>query len=276
MSARTQKADAIVIGGGLAATAAARFLARAGRTVTLILESEGLPPPLADFPALHRLPQRRDLAAAGLTLLAAEGAGVGWAPLAARVVGPPLPDSATELPGALVDQPALMAAWRDEVRAAGGRVVATRVRGLSIIEGVVLGAITEAGRWDAPLLLNASDDERAIALGRMARESFDLALLPVPLSHCPTLASDGARATAGGALAWPDGRTGSFVVGESSLLFPEGTHCVARDMVARSPLDRPLLLGAGSARGAWRLLGTAGWPLLALGAAHWLAQACAP
>lgn len=46
----------------------------------------------------------------------------------------------------------------------------TRVRGVSVIENAILGAIAEDARYDAPVVMNASQDERYAAYARMMRQ----------------------------------------------------------------------------------------------------------
>jgi glycine/D-amino acid oxidase-like deaminating enzyme len=49
-------------------------------------------------------------------------------------------------------------------------VVGTWVRGISVIENVILGAIAEDARYDSRIVVNASQDERHAAYARMMRQ----------------------------------------------------------------------------------------------------------
>lgn len=49
-------------------------------------------------------------------------------------------------------------------------VVGTWVRGISVIENAILGAIAEDARYDSRIVVNASQDERHAAYARMMRQ----------------------------------------------------------------------------------------------------------
>lgn len=49
-------------------------------------------------------------------------------------------------------------------------VVGTRVRGISVIENSILGAIAEDARYDSRIVVNLAEDERHAAFARMMRQ----------------------------------------------------------------------------------------------------------
>lgn len=296
MTARPQKADVIVIGSGLAAHALAWLLARQGRRVALLAEADPAPWALPDFVLWQPVGPRLAAALRGWDVLAAVAEsleGPAWTPLEAhpllapgdepelaarlarandRALTAAAPGGSTRLRGVLFEPARLLPAMARAVEARGGAVErGARVRGISVIEDEVLGAVSAAARWGAPVVVNAADDERAMAVARMAREPLDLTFVPAPLIHCRTSGEDVA-ATLHGEARWNDAAGGSYVLGASPLLQPTGA-CRTLAMVTRSALTQPPLAGpAERVRGSWRLLGTAGWPLVALGAATQLAE----
>jgi glycine/D-amino acid oxidase-like deaminating enzyme len=232
-SARPRKVEVVVLGRGLAAVALAWLLAEQGRSVALLVESPGLESgPRPGWRGWHRGPPS-SLAAAGEEQLRR------W--YDAGVPGIEAHD-AGEWPLWLLDYDLLLPDLADGLRAQKGCFVATgtRVRGISIIENRVLGAIAEDARYDARSLVNAAEDERYAAFMRMMRQPDNLELQPFSPIASPSIhfASDGTPA------------------------YPRAT-----------PFLRDRLPPAGeslSTAGACRIRGVAGWPLLALGAARHL------
>ncbi len=49
-------------------------------------------------------------------------------------------------------------------------ITGTRVRGISVIEKTILGAIAEDARYDAPVVINAAEDDRHAAYARMMHQ----------------------------------------------------------------------------------------------------------
>ncbi|HYN89317.1 MAG TPA: hypothetical protein VER55_12335, partial [Ardenticatenaceae bacterium] len=111
-----------------------------------------------------------------------------------------------------------------------------------------------------------------MAIARMAREPLDLSFHAVPLAECPTADGSYPVVTSGGDARWADQTGAHFLLGEASSLEPPAT-CRTLGIIARASLAQPLLASpAQRVRGSWRLLGTAGWPLVAFGAAAALAS----
>lgn len=244
---KARKSEVIVLGRGLAAAALAVLLVEQGRRVALLVEEPGweqgvrpawpgwhLPIPGVAPAAAHEAPDR--LAAAGAALLAKWHAGA-LPGIEAQQVGHPDPLW-------LLDYGQLLPALGARV-AAGERswcAENTHVRGLSVIENAALGAVAEDARYDARVVVNAAEDERHAAFSRMLRQPGALALstvVPEP-SASPRLA-------------------------DSALAAFPGAQPFARD-------GGTLYVGPATVKGAWQVRGVAGWPLLALGAAAWLAE----
>lgn len=240
MTARPRKVDTIVLGRGLAAATLAWALAQAGRRVALLVEEPGWAADLHPaWVAAHPTGEQATLAARGAAMLQA------W-----QAQGLP---GITEQPIAggeslwLLDYDRLLPALGEQLGAGEGCwcAVGTRVRGISVIENAILGAIAEDARYDARQLVNAAEDERHSAFARMMRHPRTLDLqpsapvLPTPLPRLeqPTLA----------------------------LLTAPRPHDRGAPVAEETPV-----------RGAWRLAGVAGWPLLALGLAADLADRLPP
>ena len=134
-----------------------------------------------------------------------------------------------------VDYGALLPALADRIAAGTRCAVVTegRVRGLSVIEGAFLGAIAEEARYDARLVVNAAEDERYASFSRMLRQPHALEFFP----FAPTASENAAHA-----------------------------QPTSAQRSAPTPVAEPL-----EVRGAWRLYGATGWPLLTLGLARELA-----
>jgi hypothetical protein len=137
----------------------------------------------------------------------------------------------------LLDYDELLPALGERIAAGTGCWVAegTRVRGISVIEKAILGAIAEDARYDARQLINAAEDKRYRAFSRMMRQRDALDLLPfTPTQSTIPQAS-------------PDGQAS----------YPNVT-AFERDR-------HPPTLEQTSVKGGWRIRGVAGWALLALG-----------
>jgi hypothetical protein len=200
MTARPRKVEIIVLGRGLAAAALAALLVARGRAVALLVEEPGWETgQRRDAPGEHQ-GEHIVLAERGALLLAEwQAAGV--------------PGLSREGAHWLLDYDRLLPALGEQI-AAGERssvALGTHVRGISVIEGAILGAIAEDARYDARIVVNAAQDERHAAFGRMMREPH--------------------------------------------------------------PLDpHAYFAGMTEVKGAWRISGVAGWPLLGLAAAAHLAE----
>ena len=256
MITRPRKVEIVVLGRGLAASALADGLVQQGRGVALLVEQPawegGLRPGWEGWhvanepgnvganPSARPGGKREPLAAGkreGLPLLAAEGAkqlaawqkeglpGISSHPLGNR---PPL---------WLLDYDQLLPALGERIAAGTGCWVAegTRVRGISVIENAILGAIAEDARYDARQVINAAEDKRYAAFARMMRRRHSLDLVP----FTPT-ASTSVNGTQDGQAAYPN-----------ALPFNRDRH---QPMIEETTV-----------KGAWRMYGVAGWPLLALG-----------
>ena len=80
----------------------------------------------------------------------------------------------------LLDYEQLLPALAERI-AAGKRcwvAEATRVRGISVIENAILGAIAEDARYDARQLINAAEGKRYASFARMMRRRHSLDLVP--------------------------------------------------------------------------------------------------
>lgn len=240
MITRPRKVEVIVLGRGLAAAALALLLAQRGRRVALLVEEPGWDS--ATYPAWqgwHHAKEQRVRAAAGAALLAQ------WQTAAMPGIAAHPTDAG---PLWRLDYAALLPALGQRIEQLGEPeegtradrrstwiAQATRVRGISVIENAILGAIAEDARYDARAVVNAAEDARYSAFARMMRQPASLDLRPVT----PDLPPD-TPAT------WP-------------------AAAALRDHAA-------LEVGATPVVGAWQLRGIAGWPLLALGAALRLAE----
>lgn len=280
----------IIVGSGLAAHAAALLLTRKGLRPALLVERAPEPVALPDFVLWQPVGARLAAALRGWDMLEAligDREGPIWTRLEARLLlgdgdegelaarraaagdrelTATAPGEKRLVRGVLFEPESLLLAMTQAIEAGGGVVErGARVRGISVIGDEVLGAVSEAARWDAPAVVNAADDERAMAVARMAREPLDLTFVPSPLGHCRPAVEDTAATLNGDAL-WSD-RGGVSILGDSPLLQPAGS-CRTLAMVLRSALTQPPLVGPSPrVRGSWRLLRTAGWPFAALGAA---------
>lgn len=176
MSARPRKVACIVIGRGLAAAALAAQLAARGTRVALLVEEPGWEEGQRLARAAWPEGERAALALQGLALLAE------WQ--AAGLPGlTPMDEGCWRL-----DYDQLLPALGEQLAAHEGCHLAygTRVRGISVIEGAILGAIAEDARYDARQLVNAAEDARHSALARMAREPHgELALKPFTPHELP-------------------------------------------------------------------------------------------
>ncbi len=163
MNARPRKAEIIVLGRGLAAAALAALLVARGRTVALLVEEPSWERGMRTAKAGALTGTDAELAAHGSALLPA------WQ--AARLPGISSAEE-KEPPVWSLDYDLLLPALGEQVAAAERCWLAmdTHVRGISVIEGAILGAIAEDSRYDARVLVNAAEDERQSAFARMMRE----------------------------------------------------------------------------------------------------------
>ncbi|MDQ4075438.1 MAG: hypothetical protein M3220_04235 [Chloroflexota bacterium] len=231
MSTRPRKVETIVLGRGLAAAALADTLRQQGRRVALLVEAPGWEQGTrAAWRGWHRGSARAALAERGEVLLK-EWQAVGLPGITFHDVG-------HELPVWLLDYGQLLPAIGECIAAGEDCWVAvgTRVRGISVIENAILGAIAEDSRYDARQAINAAEDERYAAFARMMRHPDKLDLVPVTPTDNLRL---GIRDD--GSSAWP------------------GASPFVRDRSEVAIEETPVM-------GAWRVRGVAGWPLLALGA----------
>jgi hypothetical protein len=236
MNARPRKVDVIVLGRGLAAAAAADALALAGRRVALLAEAPGWERGVRPGWQGWYIGQPTVFAAAGAATLErwqAEG-----------LPGLTPHDVGHLYPLWLVNLDELLPALGERIGAAPGCWVATetQVRGVSVIENGILGAIAEDSRYDARHVVNASEDERHAAYARMMRKPHELELT----------------------LVTPHSSDEIYLKPDGVLGYPEAAP-YWRD-------DQPIVVGPTSVQGAWRVAGVAGRPTLAIGAALHVAE----
>lgn len=268
--ARPGKADLLVVGEGLTALLLALEAGRAGRRVVLVREHGWpVPPGPAEWPAVSPMggAERRALAQPGWSLLAS---------LAEHLPGVHLGEiawleasdtSPQRVPAAWLDAGRLFPALAEEVKRAGVEVVRTTVRGISVIEGQVLGVVTEARRWDGRGMVIATEEAaRAYALTRMAQDPQRVEEVTWPLRRL--LREGEARASP----------TGIFWTAEGAAWLWGGLPGVQlsgpclTDVPLSSPEHAPRVGPSARVKGLWYALGTRGWPLVAAGAAHFLAE----
>lgn len=296
MRTRPGKVNVVVIGEGVGALLAALDVAEAGQRVALLAEGDwSIPPGPGEWvavPLTAGAAPRSTYAAAGFAECAAlkerfpdavshtEGVWLGEIPAGGEqfvrsdadvpsVLGE-VDLSAVRVPAIRVHMRRFYDALVSAVQDAGAELLQTRVRGISVIEGRILGAVSEAARFDARHDIFASEDpDRAHALSRMALEPITVQQHPVPLRRLPPKLDTPVFAAHG--MLWPaeghDWLFGSLPV--DSL--PAGEH-VADVSVADA--DTPPRIGASETIvGAWHLLGTRGRLLEAIGAANFVAEA---
>lgn len=235
MNARPRKVDVIVLGRSLAAAALADVLAQGGRRVALLAESPGWERGVRPAWQGWHIGQSTAFAQAGAALLA-QWQNAGLPGIATHDVG-------HVYPLWLLNLDALLPALGEPIAATEGCWVATetQVRGVSVIENAILGAIAEDARYDARHVVNAGEDERHTAYSRMMREPHALDLSPVTPQVSDTV----------------------YLDAREQIGYP-GAVPFTRDQTG-------VTVGPTSVQGAWRVAGVAGWPLLALGAAQQLA-----
>jgi hypothetical protein len=237
MSARPRKVQVIVLGRGLAAIALAERLVAAGKQIALLAEAPVLEQGTrAGYRGWHRSTHAATMAAQGKELLQ-QWQAEGVPGLTTSVVDGPFPLW-------LIDYDRLFPELIRRIAAGEKSHVAesTRVRGISVIENAVLGAIAEDSRYDARQIINAAEDERYAAFARMLRHREQLALTPFSPSDTPE-----PRLTSEYGAGW------------------SGALPYLRD-------GGELTVGKSTVTGAWHVRGVAGWPLLALGCAVQLAR----
>ncbi|GEM_PF-6328373 len=274
--ARPGKADVVVIGEGITALLVAHSLAQAGWRTVLIREQESPPPPgPAEWPAVPAMggAERRALARAGhraLDELAGHLPGLRageaeW--LGADFSGHALP---RRVPALWYDIGRLLPALATRAAEAGVDVVRTRVRGISVIEGRVLGVVTEARRWDARRLVLAVERAgRTLALTRMAQAPLKVPEITWPLRRLRGQGHGRSVRAGPSGLLWP-AEGGMWLWGVLPGVEPDGP-CLA-DVPLAPPDSSPTVGPAERVEGLWLALGTAGWPLVAAGAAIRLAD----
>ncbi|MDQ7028530.1 MAG: hypothetical protein Q9O62_01480 [Ardenticatenia bacterium] len=268
--ARPGKAEVIVIGEGVAALLVAHRLGLAGRRTVLVLEAPFRPPPgPAEWMTVPLIggAERQALAQSGWEHLehhgnALPGLRFGEAEWVAEESAP------RRVPALWYDAARLLPALADRAGEAGVKVVCTRVRGISVIEGRVLGVVTEARRWDARRLVIAAEQrERAHALTRMAQVPQQIPETTWPLRRLHHGESSARSGPTG--LLWP-AEGGLWLWGTVPNIEQSGP-CLAN--VPLSPPEHSPAVGpAPRVHGLWWALGMAGWPLVAAGAALRLAR----
>ncbi len=228
---RPRKVEVIVLGRGLAAAAMANQLVEQGRRVALLTEEPGPETGLrAAWQGWHSTDQTcKELAAKGAETLSM------W-----QVDGLPGITSHTidsEYPLWLLNYELLLPALGERIAAGERCWVAneTYIRGISVIERAILGAIAEDARYDGRQVINAAEGKRYAAFARMMRRRHTLQLA----SFAPTTAS----------------LIGATTDGHAT--YPNATPYM-RD-------SHPPTIEETTVKGATRLYGIAGWPLLILG-----------
>lgn len=228
---RPRKVEVIVLGRGLAAAATADRLVEQGRRVALLVEQPGWETGWRPaWQGWHSADEKhKELAAKGADVLAM------W--------------QADGLPGITshtVDSeyPLWLLHYEDLLPALGERIAAkercwvaneTYVRGISVIEHAILGAIAEDARYDARELINAAEGKRYTAFARMMRRPHTLQL----------------------AAFTPSADSLVNVTIDGKAHYPNATAYM-RD-------SHPPTAEETTVKGATRLYGIAGWPLLILG-----------
>lgn len=296
MRTRPGKVNVVVIGEGVGALLAALKLAEAGQRVALLAEGEwSIPPGPAEWaavPLVAGAASRAGYAAAGFAESAAlqerfpdaisqtEGVWLAEIPaggeqfvrdnadVPSRLGKVNLP--AARVPAVRVHMKRFYDALVDAVQDAGAEILQTRVRGISVIEGQILGAVSEAVRFDARHDIFASEDpDRAHALSRMALEPLTLQQRSVPLRRLPPRLETPVFTARG--MLWP-AEDHDWLFGELPVdSLPAGEH-VANVSVA-DPDTAPRIGASEGIVGAWHLLGTRGRLLEAIGAAIFVAEA---
>lgn len=291
MRTRPGKVNVVVIGEGLAALLTALRLAEAGRRVALLAESDwNIPPGPAEWlvvPLAGGAASRARYAAAGFSELAelgqrfpdtvaeTEAIWLGDVPGGATefVRGDANMSSAlgrsdgsgTRVPAMRVHVERLHEAVADAAQAAGAEILHTRVRGVSVIEGQILGAVSEAARFDARHDIFASEDpQRAHALSKMALEPIRVQHRTLPLRRLQSI-SDTPVCSTGGML-WP-AEESNWLLGDLPIdSLPTGAHVA--DVSIADADTAPYIGPSDTVTGAWHLLGTCGRLLEAIGAAQ--------
>lgn len=174
MNARPRKVEVVVLGRGLAAAALGDQLAASGKRVALLVEEPGWESGArAAWQEWHLAPETEPLAAAGSARFQA------WHEAGLPGLQPPSDERG---PYWRVALGTLLPALGERIAATEKCFVAvgTRVRGISVIENGILGAIAEDARYDARVVVNAAEDERFAAFARMMRHPGTLDLQVVP------------------------------------------------------------------------------------------------
>ena len=111
----------------------------------------------------------------------------------------------------------------------------TYIRGISVIENAILGAIAEDARYDGRRVINAAEGKRYASFARMMRRRHTLQLTTFTPIAVTTIS-----AAADGTASYPNAQP------------------FQRDL-------QPPTIEETTVKGATRLYGIAGWPLLTLG-----------
>lgn len=228
---RPRKVEVIVLGRGLAAAATADQLVQQGRRVAWLVEQPGQETGWRPaWPGWHVTNQARlQLATKGAEQLAKWQAD-GLPGISSHELDHPHPLW-------LLNYEQLLPALAERIAAGTRCWVAnnTYIRGISVIEHAILGAIAEDARYDGRQVINAAEGKRYASFARMMRRPHRLQLA----SFRPTAAT-GISATADGNASYPN-----------ALRFQRDSH--------------PATVEETTVKGATRVYGVAGWPLLTLG-----------
>ncbi len=233
---RPRKVEVIVLGRGLAAAACAKQLVEQGRRVAWLVEQPGWEtgwrPAWLGWHLAN--PERLQLAKKGAQELAMWQAD-GLPGISSHII------EESQYPLWLLNYEELLPALGERIAAGTTCWVAngTYIRGISVIESAILGAIAEDARYDARELINAAEGKRYAAFARMMRRPHTLQLT----LFTPTAAPNSIppiNVTADGNATYPNARP-----------FERDAHAPTAEET--------------TVKGATRIYGVAGWPLLTLG-----------